>query len=140
MDGVTEQGEEFISHFGVKGMKWGVRKDQEAQTRDIMIKTGHTRIRGKTKVKTKGGSHADVAEDALKFHTTRQKMKRSGTDALTNDELRDLANRMNLEQQVRTLSKNRPKSQGQQVTEKLLKDPEKTIVKGRRIIKVATGM
>ena len=140
MSETMELGQQFIAHFGVKGMRWGVRKDQEAVSRDVLVKTGHTRVRGKTKVKTKGGSHHDVADDAIKFHMTRQKLKRSGTDALTNDELQKMATRMNLEQQVRTLSKNRPKSQGQKVTENLLKDPEKTIIKGRRIIKVATGM
>lgn len=141
MSATARAGEEFLAHFGVKGMRWGVRKDQEAVSRDVLVKTGHTRIRGRTKVKTKGGSHHEVAEDALSFHVTRQKMKRSGTDALSNDELQKLAQRMNLEQQVRTLAKNRPKTTGQKTTEALLKDPEKTFKTGQKVVrKLATGI
>jgi 2'-5' RNA ligase len=137
----TRAGADFIAHFGVKGMRWGVRKDQQAVSRDILIKTGHTRVRGKTRVRTKGGSHHDVAGDALEFHVTRQKMKRSGTDALSNVELQKLATRMNLEQQVHALSSKRPKTVGQKAVQELLKDPEKTIKTGTRIArKLSTGV
>lgn len=137
----AEVGADFIEHFGVKGMRWGVRKDQEAASRDILLKTGHTRVRGKTKVKSKGGSHHDVADDAINFHVMNQKLKRSGTNALSNEELQKMATRMNLEQQVHTLRKKRPKTPGQKATEALLKDPEKTIKVATKVIrKTATGM
>src|SRR4051794_29234931 len=33
MSTTTEIGEEFISHYGVKGMKWGERHDKRTETR-----------------------------------------------------------------------------------------------------------
>jgi hypothetical protein len=68
-------------------------------------------------------------------------MKRSGVNALSNTELRELATRMQLEQQVVDLNKRRPKTPGQKLTQELLKDPEKTIKTGSKIArKLATGV
>ena len=132
----AQAGEEFIRHYGVRGMKWGVRKDIGAGARDVRLKTGHT-VTGKTKVKTKGGQLAEVSDDAIKKAVTRQKMKRSGVDALSNKELQDLATRMNLEQQVRSLGAKAPKTTGQKAVEKVLEDPAKSL---KTVKDVSTGV
>jgi len=63
--------DEFLEHFGVKGMRWGVRR-----------KPG-----------------APASEDVQRVKATQSKIKRGKTDALSNKELQDLVTRMNLEQQ-----------------------------------------
>jgi len=69
--------DEVLEHFGVKGMKWGVRRS-------------HPGI---------SGSH----EDAARAKQAKAKVKKGGTDALSNRELEDLVRRMNLEKQFSSL-------------------------------------
>ena len=66
-----------LEHFGIKGMKWGVRRS-EAQLKAA---------RGKT------------SEDAAKAEAIAAKIKESGgkTSSLTNAEMQTLINRKNLE-------------------------------------------
>jgi 2'-5' RNA ligase len=94
-------GEEFVlTHYGVKGMKWGVRRaasPREAQAQSVV------RSVGKTKVKATGGENQPAHIDAIKAATFKQKLKKSGHASLSNQELQDLANRLNLEQQVSRL-------------------------------------
>lgn len=87
----------FLEHYGVKGMKWGVRKSD--------VPAGETRVTQKgKKLKGEGGKGLPAHEDAKKAAVSKQKAKGSGLQSLSNQELKDLANRMNLEQQVRQLS------------------------------------
>lgn len=62
--------EQTLQHFGVKGMRWGVRR--EAPT---------------------------AADDATRVNEYKKTAKRGGTDALTTKQLQELVTRMNLEQQ-----------------------------------------
>lgn len=82
--------DEYLAHFGVKGMKWGVRKDDSA------------------------GSAQETSSDVKRAQAAAAKVtKRGGTSALDNSELQALVNRMNLEQQYSTLSsKTQTKSLG----------------------------
>ena len=145
-------GAAFLEHYGVKGMKWGVRKD--LQGRDRFNPTGHKTSddiakafvlppglsapahirlarragsklsrkgapeavpaqatshvpRGSrlhTKVKTEGGQNHPAHEDAIKVARSQAKLKKSGPAALSNQELRDVSTRLQLEQQVKQLS------------------------------------
>lgn len=70
-----------IEHYGVKGMRWGVR-------------------RGKT-----SGPSPGASEDSRRAYDARAKVgKKGNTDKLSNSELRALVDRMNLERQFSTLS------------------------------------
>lgn len=89
--------ENILRHYGVKGMKWGRRKDAPAP--------GTVRVTDKKKkLKAEGGKGFETHPDAVKAATSKQKLKKSGTKTLSNNELRDLATRLNLEKQVRELS------------------------------------
>jgi hypothetical protein len=73
--------EEFLAHYGVKGMKWGTKKA--------------------AKLPKEGPS-----KDAQTALDIRARAKRSKPKALSNAELQQAINRMNLEQQFKRLSVN----------------------------------
>ena len=69
--------DEVLAHHGVKGMKWGVRRNRSG----------------------KSAAHPD----AVKAKLFKEKVKTSSTDALSTEELQHLVQRMNLEKQFSTL-------------------------------------
>jgi hypothetical protein len=103
-----------VEHYGVRGMRWGVRR-QGALTTQSHIDTGL--VRRRTQVTAKGGESHPAHDDAIKAAVTRQKLKKSGTDALSNQELRELANRVQLENQVTLLTSSKGKRFVQQQLE-----------------------
>lgn len=123
MNDYFEVGEEFVDsleHYGIKGMQWGKRKDRSSTEVSTESKTSR---RGKAKVKSKGGERHPASDDALKVAGSKQKLKKSGTDALSNKELQELSTRMNLEVQVNRLNKE-TKSSGQKFVSKLIEPPK----------------
>lgn len=76
----------FLEHYGVRGMKWGVRRTHPEST-------------GSTPKKIK-----ELSEDAAVAKAAKTKSKTQGLDALSNKELQHLVNRMNLEQQYSRLT------------------------------------
>lgn len=126
---VLKQGEELIDgilHSGVKGMKWGVRKEKvppHPKDGSVLV-TAKSDAKGKAVVNTVGGTHAPAHADALKAAGLKTVATKSGLNALSNKELQDLATRMNLEQQVNRL--NPPQvSRGQAVIKALFGTPKK---------------
>lgn len=79
-----------LEHHGVKGMKWGVRKDDP----------GGNRLRRLGKKPS-----SPPSEDKSRAEAVKAKVTKSGsTHALSNAELQDLVKRMNLEQQFSRMS------------------------------------
>lgn len=104
--GVAETGADavediILSHFGVKGMHWGVRKDRATA---VSVKTTQGRKFTKTKVSAKGGQGQPANPDAIAAKAALQKYKKSGPSALSNQELQILQTRLNLEANVHRLS------------------------------------
>lgn len=98
----AEAGRDFIEHYGVKGMRWGVRKERSSPvTTESTINRGLGR---KTKVKAKGGKGQSATPDAVKAAQTKQILKKSGPAALSNQQLRELNTRLQLEQQAQQLA------------------------------------
>jgi hypothetical protein len=108
--------DDTVSHYGVKGMHWGIRKASSGSS-------GPTPVTLKTKpgkkLKAQGGKGHEATDDAMKAAVSRQKAKKSGTQALSNAEMEALVKRMNLEQQYKKLSAGQ-KSAGQKFIEKEL--------------------
>lgn len=94
--------DDALAHYGVKGMRWGVRKDGKpgsSRGTDVVV----TQKKAGTFAKAKGGKGQALVEDAEKSLASRQKARASTTDALSNKELRVAIERMQLEQQFKRL-------------------------------------
>jgi preprotein translocase subunit SecF len=126
MSTASERGEEFISHYGVRGMRWGIRKAEGVST---TVRTDQGLIRRKTKIEAKGGEAQPASNDAVKAAVQRQKLKKSGAAALSNQELRDLATRLQLEQQVQALTTKK----GQKFIQKELEEEGKRAAKKKAV-------
>lgn len=96
---LSDSFKEFLSHHGVKGMRWGRRS---ASTPKVSVTQ-----KGK-KLKTSGGQGRKAAPDAVKVAELRQVRKKSGVSALSNDDLQAYSKRLNLEQNVKQLEVKQP--------------------------------
>ena len=122
--------EEFLSHYGVKGMKWGVRrtgKISETTAKTSRLARNGTDVTAKQKpgkfVTTSGGKRRVASPDAVRIAATRQLAKKSTTDALTNKQIADAVKRMQLEQQYHDLVKKTDRrNRGHKFVAKLLGD------------------
>ena len=93
----SEVVDDILLHFGVKGMKWGVRRDRASKVTVI--------DKGK-RIKTSGGYKRPAHPDAVGPRISGQVGRKSGYKALSDDELKAFTQRLNLEQQARRLSYN----------------------------------
>lgn len=84
---MTTTVDEILSHYGVKGMRWGVRRRSTTKT-------------------------DDSSEDHQTAQAAKAKAKKGGTKSLSNKELKDLIERMNLEKQYSTVI---PPSRGKRI-------------------------
>lgn len=118
--------------YGVKGMKWGVTTvDKASKTTVIRDNPGRRGAKDVTVsqrkagkyVTTRGGQRQRATDEAVKAQAGRQKAKKSTTDALTNQELKDTIERMRLEQEFSKLDK-RVSRRGETFISKMFQDPE----------------
>ncbi len=116
--------DDFLEHFGVKGMRWGVRK--KSGSVDTSVEST-----------TKGRTRSEDAKTAAK---SLQRSKKQGVGSLSNQELKALNERMNLESSYRQLNAKKKNGAAKFVQETLSsvgKELSKEIVKGA--IKGAPG-
>lgn len=125
--------EQFLEHYGVKGMKWGVRKESSGSggsggrvaewnaKRKAPTDVQTTQKPGQF-VRSTGGRNQSASSDAVVAQTYRQKARASTTDALSNKELQDLVQRMNLESQyTQLILKNDRRSKGKKFFDAIVK-------------------
>jgi hypothetical protein len=129
--------EHILEHHGVRGMKWGVRRDRSSGSggessstktrkvntpREVTVKTTQNR-QIKTQVRTKGGEAHPAHPDAVAARVAAQKYKKSGPNALSNQELQQLSQRLNLEAQVNRLTPKSGVQRGMHFVQTYLKSP-----------------
>jgi hypothetical protein len=90
----------ILSHHGVKGMKWGVRRKATVGPHEVIVRDT------RKKIKTSGGGGHPAHPSAVSARTTGQIAKKSGTKALSDQQLNDYARRIRLEQEVKRLQFN----------------------------------
>lgn len=95
-----------LQHYGVLGMRWGIRKDRSGGSR-----------------RTKG--QINPSEDSKRATALRSK----SVSEMSNNELRELINRMNLEQQYSNLLNSSEKKKGQSIVKDILKEVGKEVAK-----------
>lgn len=83
--------DDVLSHIGIKGMKWGVRKTE-----------------------------IPPSDDSVRVSEIHQKVKDGGTKVLSNKELQDYITRTNLEQQFNRLDPSISKKTSRFISEMLL--------------------
>lgn len=152
---VQEIVDDVLEHFGVKGMKWGVRRSQAQRVGDVFLERGlaigtpgsqargaaraariankpvKVTVKGK-KLKTSGGKGRPTHPDAETAAKIGQIVKKSGPRAVSNHDLQLYANRLQIEQNVSRLTNNN-KSAGVKVSKIILKQA------GNKAIQEVTG-
>lgn len=110
-----------LVHFGIPGMKWGVRKaSSSSSTPSGATEVVVTSKRGKkTTLQAKGGARHAPSQEAIDTVAAIQKSKASGLVTLSNKEIKDAVTRMNLEQQYMKLTSTE-KNKGKQFIQSLL--------------------
>lgn len=103
----TQTFDEVLEHYGIKGMKWGVRRTREQLAR----------ARGERKQK----KAANTSDDAKRASEAKAKARKGGVSALSNSELQALTQRMNLETQYSNLSKSQ-RNAGEKMIDDMLKE------------------
>lgn len=89
-------GTDYLEHFGVKGMKWGVRKAKSAVSS------------ARSKHQARKAARHPQSPEAARAHALRKQVKKKGLDSLSNSELQALNNRLNLEANYRNAMKQHP--------------------------------
>jgi hypothetical protein len=90
--------EDILTHHGVKGMRWGVRRKATVGAQEVIVSDK------RKKLKTSGGAGHPAHSDAVRARTSGQVARKSGYKALSNQELQAYTQRLNLEQQAKRLS------------------------------------
>jgi hypothetical protein len=100
---------DFLAHYGVKGMRWGVVRDSIKSNPEGAAKkaAGVVRDLRKTKVRTKeqAKEYVKTAPEHKRVKEIRLKQKVVGVQALTNKDLQEAITRMNLEMTYKNLKK-----------------------------------
>lgn len=113
--------EDTLAHYGIKGMRWGVRRDNPSG------KSSGTPVsdrRGNPIRKTKRGNYRnskgeEIAPDAARVRANQAKARAKGTDNLSTKELQELVNRLDLEKRYDKVTSSKQKSLGQKVFHEL---------------------
>lgn len=92
--------DDILAHYGVKGQKWGVRKPEGSHHATPV--TANPRP-GKKRIKTSGGKGHAPSHDAIDTAIIKRKARASSTSSLSNQELQSAIKRMQLEQQFSNL-------------------------------------
>ena len=116
-----------LQHYGVKGMKWGVRRTPEQLSQT------------KSHIDTVSGMVKEAKNINNSVSNLRSTIKKEDLSKMTDQELRDRVNRMNLEQQFSQLSSNKI-SKGESYVKNTLEIAGSVLAIGSSSIAIAAGI
>lgn len=90
--------DDVLSHVGVKGMRWGVRRKATVGPQEVIIRDN------RKKIKTSGGEGHPAHPEAIRARAIGQVGKKSGLKSLSDQDLQNYARRLQLEQNVKRLN------------------------------------
>lgn len=116
--------ETTLQHWGIKGMKWGVRRYQNKDgTLTALGRKREKEMNEKLKSAKKENEALKKENETLKKNA--QAARPKGVSEMSDAELRERVNRLNMEQQYKQYVSNlypETKSKGQKFVEKLVND------------------
>lgn len=101
---MTYNRDEILEHYGVPGMKWGVRKDRSSRAAKKAAKS----------------APKEMSDDAKKAAATQAKAKAKSVSALSNQEIQQYTQRVNLERQYASLQPLSGAAKAQKVVKDIL--------------------
>ena len=126
----------YLQHWGIRGMKWGIRRSREDGSVTTLVRGKRvpavTSVRGKivpvkTRVRNGVGIFKKKSEGPVSTdHATAAALKKKPAKQLTNDELKTLTARLQLERSYKDLSKQNV-SVGKQIAIDVITKSAKTI-------------
>ena len=99
-----EYNQNELYHYGVKGMRWGVRRDRSSSNGSIDLKTAKKKTEAAGRIVNES---QNINNQVAKTRMTKAKKKQLNVAKQMDDkELREAVNRLNMEQQYVNLSTN----------------------------------
>ena len=134
-----------LQHYGVKGQKWGVRRFQNSDgslTNDGKKRYSSDDFKDAKKKVDKGKDVVDGAVKAKKKAAEKEHEKKIKKDLseMSDQELRDIVNRLNMEERYTQVMKSRGVEQGKSRVDKILEYAGTALTIGSSALSIAIAI